>query len=173
MTKFKQNLCILTATCLGLGYLPIASGTWGTLLAVAAYWLIVFAAPMAWQIPLIAVALLASSTATIAVTPWAEKYWNKKDPGRVVMDEVAGFLLTVLVAHIFFPAAATNIWLFSLWAFIATRVFDIIKIPPARQLEKLPHGWGVLLDDLWSSLYAAAFLWICFYICPGLFGAMN
>jgi phosphatidylglycerophosphatase A len=72
----------------------------------------------------------------------------------VVLDEWAGFLLTALL----WPALLKTPILAALCVFVSFRVFDIIKLPPARQLEKLPQGWGVLMDDLASSLYAAAAL---------------
>jgi phosphatidylglycerophosphatase A len=72
-----------------------------------------------------------------------------------VTDEVAGFLLTVLLFHD--PAQPI---LTTLWAFPVTRIIDILKVPPARRLEHLPRGYGVLADDLLGSVYAAAFLYL-------------
>ncbi len=75
-----------------------------------------------------------------------------EDPSRFVLDEAAGICLTIL----FLPAHAG--WMPNgitlLAAFVAFRVFDITKIPPARQLENLPGGWGILLDDLAAAVYA-------------------
>jgi phosphatidylglycerophosphatase A len=57
-----------------------------------------------------------------------------------------------------------------LWAFPITRIIDIAKVPPARRLEKLPRGWGVIADDLLGSLYAAALLHLLSWQFPGWFG---
>ncbi|MEO0511278.1 MAG: phosphatidylglycerophosphatase A [Planctomycetota bacterium] len=86
----------------------------------------------------------------------AEAVFNKKDPGPVVADEVAGMCLTLVALPIsladpWYVAAA---WL--LGAFVAFRVFDIIKLPPAAQLQRLPGGLGILVDDLFAGLYALA-----------------
>jgi phosphatidylglycerophosphatase A len=145
----------LIATCFGLGNSPIMPGTCGALVGPAIYiplGLLVTTEPK--QTILIAVALLAWSWITVALGGWAETYYQKKDSQAFVTDEVAGFLLTVLLFHD--PA---NPILTTLWAFPVTRIIDIIKIPPAKLLEKLPRGWGVLADDLLGSIYAAVALY--------------
>jgi len=156
MTNPKSEfLRPLIATCFGLGNSPIMPGTCGALLGPAIY------IPLAWlvrteplQTALIAVALLAWSWITVALGGWAESYYQKKDSQAFVTDEVAGFLFTVLLFHD--PA---NPILTTLWAFPVIRIIDIVKIPPAKQLEKLPRGWGVLADDLLGSVYAAISLY--------------
>ena len=165
MQRWKQRTVILVGAALGTGLLPGAPGTWGTLPAVAVYAAIAAWAPGGMQVWLIAAALAAASVACVIVTPWAEAYWKKKDPGAVVIDEVAGFLLTVLLWR------TDDLPRTLLWSFVFTRVLDIVKIPPARQMERLPGGWGVLTDDLMSSLYAAALLHVGSYWLPDVFGA--
>jgi phosphatidylglycerophosphatase A len=124
-----------------------------------------------WQSVLILALLIVWSWITVALGDWAERYYNVKDSQVFVTDEVAGFLLTVLLFH-----NADAPWITTLWAFPITRAIDIVKIPPARRLEKLPSGWGVLADDLLGSVYAAGVLWIAWYMLdevgpwPGLFG---
>lgn len=148
----RDRFAYLMLTAGGLGAIPFAPGTWGALMGIVCY---LPAAALAEPVQSLALAglLAAWSIATIAFGPWAERYFGKKDAQAIVSDEVAGLLLTLLLFHPF-PSPWTNL----LWAFPATRVFDIVKLPPARRWEKLPHGWGVLLDDLQSSLYAAGFL---------------
>ena len=142
------------ATCFGLGCSPIMPGTCGALLGPATYIpLALLVQDPLQQTVLIAVALLVWSWITVALGGWAETYYQKKDSQAFVTDEVAGFLLTVLLFHD--PA---NPFLTTFWAFPVTRIIDIVKIPPAKKLEKLPRGWGVLADDLLGSLYAAAIL---------------
>jgi phosphatidylglycerophosphatase A len=87
--------------------------------------------------------------ANILLGPWCESYFGSKDPQAVTIDEVAGYLLTVLIADRGRPLITVLVA-----SFIAFRFFDIIKLPPARQAEKLPQGWGVLCDDLVSAIYA-------------------
>src|SRR5262245_17350771 len=150
----REFLRPLVASCFGLGYSPIMPGTCGALVGPALF------IPLALLVPsepaqttAIAIALLLWSWATIALGNWAEIYYQRKDSQVFVTDEVAGFLLTVLLFHLPRQPVLTT-----LWAFPVTRVIDILKIPPARRLEKLPRGWGVLADDLMGSIYAAALL---------------
>ena len=152
MNHFKDRCLVLIATCFGLGYLPVAPGTFGALPGVAIFAGITLWMPEQMHLWLLMAALLLVSAVTIVLTPWAERHWGRKDPNIFVTDEVAGFLATVLLFR------TPDLLLTIIWAFCVTRVFDIIKIPPARKLEELPAGWGVLLDDLCASLYAAAFL---------------
>ena len=110
-----------------------------------------------------AAALLVWCAITVALGGWAEEYYQRKDSQVFVTDEVTGFLLTVLLFHD--PAQPV---LTMLWAFPVTRIIDILKVPPARQLERLPRGWGVLADDLLGSVYAAALLCLIFKAFDGL-----
>ena len=165
MSRGKDRLLICVATCLGLGYSPFFPGTAGALLGIACYVPIALLVPgEPWQSILIALALLISCAITIALSPWAEKHFQEKDSSRFVTDEVAGFLLTVLLFRI-----EGHIWLTVLWAFPVTRIIDIIKVPPAKRLEKLPGGWGVLADDLLGSVYAAGLLYALKYLLPNAF----
>jgi phosphatidylglycerophosphatase A len=144
----------LIASCFGLGHSPIMPGTCGALLGPAIYIPLALAVPSEpFQSLLIGPALAVWCWITIVLGPWAETYYQRKDSQKFVTDEVAGFLLTVLLFHPFNP------WLTTLWAFPVTRIIDILKVPPARRLEKLPAGWGVLADDLLGSVYAAGVLY--------------
>ena len=140
---------IVTACYLGLS--PVAPGTVGSLLAVALY---VLAAQTPCTDLLVLCLLLLFCGLSIWLCPWAEKHFGRKDPSPFVIDEVAGYLLAVL----FLPPAP--LWVKVVAGFFAARFFDILKPPPARQLEHLPAGWGILLDDLMASVYANAVLQI-------------
>jgi phosphatidylglycerophosphatase A len=130
-------------------------GTCGALLGPVFYIPLALACPgEPLQTALIATALLLWCWITVALGGWAERYYQTKDSQVFVTDEVAGFLFTVLLFHD--PARPI---MTTLWAFPITRIIDILKIPPARRLEKLPRGWGVLADDLLGSIYAAAVLY--------------
>jgi phosphatidylglycerophosphatase A len=121
------------------------------------------------QTVLIAVALLLVSIVTVQLAPWAETFFDEKDSGKFVTDEVAGFLLTVLLFRTSMLFSNANPWMTVLWAFPITRIIDIIKIPPAKRLEKWPAGWGVLADDLLGSVYAAALLHVLAFAFPHWF----
>src|SRR5262245_51161483 len=157
---------ILLASCLGLGYSPVMPGTCGALLGPLLYIPLALAVRQEpWQTLLIGGLLAASTWITIALGRWSESYYGVKDSQIFVTDEVVGFLCTVLLFHL--PERPV---LTALWAFPITRIIDILKIPPAKRLEKLPAGWGVVADDLLGSLYAATILYALWAVAPHWFG---
>ncbi len=161
---WRGSLKTALATSFGLGFVPPAPGTLGTAPAVAAYVLVAHLAPEPLHAVILGVLLLAACAGTVWLGPWTEKRWGKKDPGAFVLDEVAGFLLTVLLFRV--PSVTHT----AIWAFAVTRVFDIAKPPPIRRLERLPAGWGVLVDDLAASVYAAVALHLLLAWQPAWFG---
>ena len=169
LTKRRARAVRMFGTAFGLGYLPRAPGTWGTLPAVGVFLAVAILVPQPWQSAVLGGLLLATSAAAVVLGNWAQGLSNDKDPKQAkdphwfVMDEVAGFFLTVLL----FPFG--GLLERTVWAFLATRIMDIAKIPPVRRLEKLPGGWGILLDDLGASIYAAAVLHAVYWLAPGLF----
>jgi phosphatidylglycerophosphatase A len=122
------------------GRAPIAPGTAGSAVtAIAWFFFGGDLTPMAW------IALLAVVTAVAVVTAGAEaRALGREDPGPVVIDEAAGFLFTVA----FLPH---GLWM-TLAAFVLFRILDILKPPPARQLEALHGGWGIVLDDVAAGI---------------------
>lgn len=147
----------------GLGYAPVASGTFGSAGAIAIallIWLVVrqlgggaFALDAAWVL-----LIVLAGAVCVAYGPWAAKYYagrsrKEGDPGQVVIDEFAGQWLSLLLIPL--PTASLNQTLIALGLqFFLFRVFDVIKPPPGRQLEKLHGGWGILMDDLAAGVYA-------------------
>jgi phosphatidylglycerophosphatase A len=128
---------------------------------------VVVAVVLAWVAPyaiaptMLAIVVLAS-IACIALTPWAEAYFQVEDPGQEVIDEVAGMALAIgLSPLLFVEAGFSTLWIMASIgsAFVLFRVFDILKPPPIYQLQSLPKGWGVLLDDLLAGLVAAGCTW--------------
>jgi phosphatidylglycerophosphatase A len=154
MNSFRK--LILTGG--GLGYLPIAPGTWGSLAPCAVFLLLAWAlggraggsAVLLVAAVMAAVAIL-SSVGCVALGKFAERTFGRKDSPHCVIDEYAGQAVTLLGLPL---AAAGRIYLPAAAAFVAFRVMDILKPPPARWMEKLPFGWGVLLDDVVAGVYA-------------------
>jgi len=132
-------------TCGYLGYLPLVPGTFGTLPAVALFFL-------AAQTPLpdliIAAVLLCACVAAVAFGKGAQGDFGTEDPRPFVLDEFAGYLVTVLCL-----GSGGFVWK-AVLAFVAFRFFDVVKPFPARRLEALPGGWGILLDDIMAGIYA-------------------
>jgi phosphatidylglycerophosphate synthase/phosphatidylglycerophosphatase A len=150
----------LLITTFGLGYMRPAPGTWGSLptVALAAILIAAGVAPgpngLAFNAVLIGVAI-AGTVVCVMFGDGAEARFFKKDPSQVVMDETAG----QAVALLFLPATAvTTPWRTAVTlavAFFAFRIFDIIKPPPARQIQAARGGWGIVLDDLIAGVFAA------------------
>ncbi len=139
----------------GLGLLKPAPGSWGSCGPAIIWWLLLWRhAPVFWRIGVCGGVIVAASIFTIALCPWAEAYFGKKDPGQVVLDEYAGFMVATLWIPL--PAGvfgnALNAWLMTAAVYVLFRLADTLKMPPCRALEKLPAGWGVLLDDLAAGL---------------------
>jgi phosphatidylglycerophosphatase A len=136
----------LVATFFGVGRLGPGPGTWGSAAAVM-IWAVLgrwTAAQFQWMV-LGALAMLAVAVGIPAATRFARAS-QLQDPQSVVVDEVAGQWITVLFA----PVS----WKTLLVGFILFRAFDILKPPPVRQLERLPEGMGIVMDDVAAGLYA-------------------
>lgn len=139
----------MLATAFWLGLMPFAPGTFGTLLGVLIHVAVYSFLPLSWHVLALTIALFLVSYANHALTPWAKSHWGKDDPGNFVLDEVAGYLVVPILFH------QGDLWQVVFWGFLLFRVYDIIKIPPARQIDRKLHGsWGILLDDLVSATYA-------------------
>lgn len=145
-------------TVFGLGHLRPASGTWGSLppVIVAALLAATGSGPAgrAWLYYTWMVALLVVFAAVCIFQGDRAEARYGKDPAEVVADETAGMALTLL----FVPALAMAgpvLSAFTLvYAFLAFRIMDIFKPWPAGRLQRVPGGWGILLDDLFAGLYA-------------------
>lgn len=136
----------LIATFFGAGKLRPGPGTWGSLATVILWWLLSRAIPPDRQA--LAAVVLAILTILIGI-PAATSVCRAsglKDPQFVVIDEVAGQLITLIAI----PVS----WKSLLLGFILFRGFDIVKPPPVRQLERLPGGIGIVVDDVGAGLYA-------------------
>lgn len=139
MNRFK--LFLVSSGFLGCS--PWAPGTVGTLGGVAIAWALSGTELyLAWT----ALACAAIYLIGRSLGPWSERYAGKKDPGFFVLDEVLGYLVTV--AWTSGPSPLTLVV-----GFFVFRFFDIFKPGPARRLERLPGGDGILLDDLVAGIY--------------------
>lgn len=150
-STWQTRIALPIATGLGSGFLPI-SGTAGTL-AIFLLHLLVF--PRFFERDNWIVGLLVIFTVSgisIVTASIAEKYYHRKDDGRVVIDEWAGYLVTVFLLP--------GTWKWLLAGFFVFRFFDIIKPPPARGLQALHGGLGITIDDLIAGVYGCILLHI-------------
>jgi phosphatidylglycerophosphatase A len=156
----SDYLALAIAT-VGVGYLPLAPGTWGSLVGVVIYLLIRSLFYNSGQHIFFAVQLTVTVVVTLAGI-WAatqtERISGRKDPGKVVVDEVAGQMISLM------PVALVPFWTsWKIWvivSFILFRFFDIVKPYPARQMERLHGGLGIMCDDLIAGGYGAAVILI-------------
>lgn len=134
------------ATFFGIGRLRPGPGTWASLVTTGVWWLLASHLAPAVHVPVLAVLIALVLAVGIPASTLEARGCGKKDPSHVVIDEVAGQLLTLFACPI--------VWRALLAGFILFRVFDILKPPPIRRLERLPEGTGVVVDDLGAGVYA-------------------
>jgi phosphatidylglycerophosphatase A len=139
-----DRVALFIATAGGAGYSPVAPGTVGSALTAAILWLAPFSP--SGVIAFFVVVTLAGLWASDR----AERVLGGKDPGAIVIDEVAGMTLAVLAFPLTPPTLAAG--------FVLFRFFDIVKPFPARASERARGGLGVMVDDLIAGLYALAVL---------------
>lgn len=139
---FRRHLVLFLATGAYIGKIPIGPGTFGSL------WGIPLAVALSGMRPAVSALLtLAAIVAAIVIAGEAEKILDRKDPGAIVIDEIAGMLVTFLALPITPVNLAAGFFLF--------RIFDIIKPFPARSFERgFSGGAGVVLDDVAAGVYA-------------------
>jgi phosphatidylglycerophosphatase A len=160
-------VALAIATC-GVGYLPLAPGTWGSLVGIGVYltvrgvamkFFFDVAAARNFNLLHIYYGVVAVELAAVVVITlvgiWAasrtEKLSGRKDPGKVVIDEVAGQFIALIPVPFMFDA----FWWPAILAFVLFRFFDIVKPYPARRLESLESGLGIMADDIVAGVYAA------------------
>jgi phosphatidylglycerophosphatase A len=132
---------LLSATGLGVGFSPIVPGTMGTLVAIPFYYFVSSIPSPLYELTLVAFFFFSSW-----ISNQAERYWGKKDDRKIVIDEIMGFLVTML----WIPRSP----LFIVAGFFFFRFFDILKPFPIRRLEQVRSGFGVVLDDVLAGIYS-------------------
>lgn len=145
-TVRKSRASWLIATFFGIGHLQPGSGTWASAVTVLVWWAVARAMAPAWLLP--AALVLAVAITLIGIPPCTTvaRESGRKDPGFVVIDEVAGQMIALI--------AVPLDWKYLLASFILFRSFDIVKPFPLRRLEQLPEGTGIMMDDVGAGLYA-------------------
>lgn len=146
----------LVATFFGTGRMRPGPGTWGSAAGTLLWAAVAYPLPSSARTAMaIALAILVTLVGIPAATLVARAY-GKKDPQFVVIDEVAGQLIALIAV----PLA----WKTFLAGFILFRAFDIVKPPPIRQLEKLPEGTGIVLDDVAAGIFALAVMQLLLHV---------
>jgi len=131
---------LLLSTALGVGYIPLAPGTFGSAAGLL-LWALLPSSSGVQGATIVALFIAGSWSAGVA-----ERHFGRADPGHVVIDEVMGMLITLFLNPVGWGGAAL--------AFILFRVADIVKPYPANRLEQLSGGVGVMADDAMAAIYA-------------------
>jgi phosphatidylglycerophosphatase A len=152
-----KRLALAIATCGYVGYAPLAPGTFGSAAGVALFYLVRATGSIVVEAAVV--------IAVLAIGLWsataAEEHFGGIDPGPVVIDEVAGMLITML----FLPLNGLGVFV----AFLVFRVLDVVKPWPAARLEHLPGGLGVMADDTMVAIYGNLLMRGGILLAPGWF----
>jgi undecaprenyl-diphosphatase len=148
----------------GLGWLPVAPGTWASLPVLIIFGLMCHFGATSLMVVLVMAGLaLAGAVVCVKCAPAVITAAGKNDPHEIVADEVAGQAVTFTAAA--FASIQTlstlQVWVIAVLGFLLFRLFDITKPLFIRRLEKYPAGWGILADDLLAGVYAGALLLLC------------
>jgi len=138
------------ATFFGAGYLHPGPGTHASVITVIFWWVLTMRLAPTQHLLVLGVLALLVTAAGIPAAGIMARESGRRDPPQVVIDEVAGQMIALLAFPYFVPIT----WKYLLASLILFRAFDIVKPPPLRQLEKLPGGWGIMLDDVAAGLLA-------------------
>jgi phosphatidylglycerophosphatase A len=148
------RLAVFIATVGYCGYFPFAPGTVGSAAGLVVYLLVWWSGS-----PIVEVGLIAGLFAAgVWAGTTAERYFGGVDPGPIVIDEVVGMLITLAFIPVGLSGAIAGFFLF--------RVFDVIKPFPARRLEELHGGLGVMADDAMAAVYANLVLRLSMWLLP-------
>jgi len=152
-----RRLGVFIATCAHVGYAPVAPGTWGSAVGLFVYYLVRRQGSMTVELAVIAVIMVVGLWAATE----AEHHFGGIDPGPVVIDEVIGMLITLALHPVTVLGAVLG--------FLIFRVLDVVKPWPARRLELLPGGFGVVLDDVMAGIYGNLLMWASIRLLPTWF----
>ena len=138
----------IISTSLGVGYCPLAPGTAGSLFAILVYWFLPQIDNLTFLSFLIILFFVGVFSAKVTEKEFIQRVGYEKghDPSIVVIDEVVGVLIAVFAIPKTIP--------FFISAFILFRLFDIVKPFPINTSQKIPHGWGIVIDDVIAGVYA-------------------
>jgi phosphatidylglycerophosphatase A len=150
----KRRCALLLATAGGVGYVPFAPGTFGSMVGVF-LWAVLPASLVTQAIVIVALFVLGSWSGGVA-----EHHFGRTDPSQVVIDEVVGVLMTLFLN----PVG----WAGALAGFLIFRLSDIIKPYPSNRFEQFPGGVGVMADDAMAAVYANLALRFCIWAVPPL-----
>jgi phosphatidylglycerophosphatase A len=152
----------LLTSCFGLGWLPLAPGSWGSLPSAIIFGLVYYLGGSGVLAASLMVALIvAGSVVCVKFSHVAVAATGNEDPNEVVADEIAGQALTFLAMPLMMAdVSGRQIVSIVALGYFLFRLFDTVKPWPSYRLEELPAGWGILADDLMAGVYAGIALFV-------------
>lgn len=171
MSGGSDRLRTVCISGLGSGFMPFASGTWGSLFSIIVFtpvWLALRAcnSPRAIVELLLVAGIVVFSWLSVRWGGWAIARFGRSDPKQFTLDEFAGQWVALLLLPVALQADLRSVVYVVAGQFVLFRVFDVLKPAPARQAEHLPAGWGILTDDLFAGLYANIAGQLLWYLTP-------
>jgi len=154
---FDTDERVILGSGLGLGLIPFAPGTFGTLIGVVIHWVTIYSIQVKYQYYILFYLFILTCIISLPVSEYCCKYWKSNDPKQFIIDEIAGYLLTVVIIGNSLNNLGVPLWKQIVTAFILFRFCDIVKLPGAKWIDKNLHdkyGFGILLDDLIAAIYA-------------------
>jgi phosphatidylglycerophosphatase A len=137
----RRTVPLALATVLGVGYAPVAPGTFGSAAGLLVWWPLHSASVGVQAAAIVALFAIGSWSGSVA-----ERHFGRTDPSQVVIDELMGMLITLFLNPVGWRGAAA--------AFLLFRLADVVKPFPANRFERLPGGVGVMADDAMAAIYA-------------------
>lgn len=172
----KDKLILFVAQGFGVGRIPFAPGTFGSVVGLG-WFALLLATGNIW---LFALGTILGLLASVWFCGKAEKILGQTDPGSVVLDEIAAmpvcFAGTVLFYHLRIGKFTPLNWfvsckeglIYSLGIFLVFRLFDVWKPWPVKQSQKLPGGWGVTVDDILAAIYVNLSFYVLALVLMGI-----
>lgn len=153
-------IAVFVATGFGAGFIPFGPGTWGSVVGLLiTYGLI---AVFGSDVLLLQNSLIAASVVSAALGIWAgnraEKIFDRKDAGQIVIDEVCGQIISFVFIAPYLTKLVPQWHWWMVAGFALFRAFDIFKPYPINKLQDLSGGFGVMMDDVLAGIYAAVIL---------------
>jgi phosphatidylglycerophosphatase A len=137
----RRTVGLALATVFGVGYVPVAPGTFGSAAGLLVWWPLHSASAGVQAAAIVALFAIGSWSGSVA-----ERHFGRTDPAQVVIDELMGMLITLFLIPVSWRGATAGFLLF--------RLADVVKPFPANRLERLPGGVGVMADDAMAAIYA-------------------
>ncbi len=151
ISPFKEKFFLFIASFFFIGFLPFCPGTFGALAGAVFFWIFLKPFSVKYQFFFSVLLFFVGVWASFEVS----KLFKREDPDEVVIDEVVGMWIALLGRHTFFEF---------LLAFGLFRLFDIKKPLFIARVEKIPKGWGIMLDDVLAGIYSAIFLYLILHL---------